>query len=437
MSEANVDDSWFVKPLGELAEPRRGITYSSEMLEAEEGLPYINMKSFNKGGGFNPDGTKTYAGVYAPSDLVGERDLLIANTDVTAGDIVGVPALLPPDIATSNVLYSHHVTRLRLNDEISVPFLYYLLCLPEYRSQMRRIARGTTVMMLDMQAIKRISIRAPKAEKMQQRIVRILSTLDEAIEQTQALVTKLQHMKAGLMHDLFSRGVTPDGRLRPRPAQAPDLYQKSRLGSIPKVWEVRPLAKLYRSPIRDFGSFASTNLITFLDSGVPFIKSEMIGAGEINWEGVMFISERVHQLLNKSHVRKGIILFSKIGSALGKAVIYDGSRGECNSNAAVAKIDIDPGKADKRFIMHFLNHDTARVQLRRIIVSLLPRINLGDIDRLLIPVPRISEQNLISERISASDSVQRIEKDRLAKLRQEKQGLMHDLLTGHVRVPID
>ncbi len=43
---------WDVKPLGQLAEARRGITYSSAMLKSEEGgLPYINMKSFLKGGG--------------------------------------------------------------------------------------------------------------------------------------------------------------------------------------------------------------------------------------------------------------------------------------------------------------------------------------------------------------------------------------------------
>ncbi len=88
--------------------------------------------------------------------------------------------MLPQDLATSNVLYSHHVARLRLNGEVSVPFLYYLLCLPEYRSQMLRIARGTTVMMLDMQALKRIPIRAPRAEDTQRRIAEILSTVDEA-----------------------------------------------------------------------------------------------------------------------------------------------------------------------------------------------------------------------------------------------------------------
>ena len=144
---------WFEKPLGELAEPRRGITYSAAMLDtAEEGLPYVNMKSFLKGGGYNREGLKRYSGAYTEQDIIGARDLLIANTDVTAGDIIGVPALLPKELMSDQVLYSHHVTRLRINGNISPEFLYYLLCLPESRSQMLRIARGTTVRSRDSRA---------------------------------------------------------------------------------------------------------------------------------------------------------------------------------------------------------------------------------------------------------------------------------------------
>ena len=40
------------------------------------------------------------------------------------------------------------------------------------------------------------------------------------------------------MHDLFTRGVTPDGNLRPTRAEAPQLYKESPLGWIPKEWEV-------------------------------------------------------------------------------------------------------------------------------------------------------------------------------------------------------
>ncbi len=60
----------------------------------------------------------------------------------------------------------------------------------------------------------------------QRRIAEILSTVDEAIEQTEALIAKYQQIKAGLMHDLFTRGVTPDGHLRPTRTQAPHLLQR-------------------------------------------------------------------------------------------------------------------------------------------------------------------------------------------------------------------
>ena len=231
---------WEQATLGELSQMRRGITYDSAQLVSEDsGIAYINMKSFLKGGGLNRDGTKTYSGTFSPSDLIESNDVLLANTDVTAGDIVGVPALLPEIMCEQPTLFSHHVTRLRLIGEVQPKFLYYLLCIPEYRYQMLRIARGTTVLMLDMKALKRIPIRFPKQHAFQNRIAEILTTIDEAIDQTEALIAKTQAIKAGLMNDLFTRGVTPDGKLRPSREEAPKLYKESPLGWIPKEWQTK------------------------------------------------------------------------------------------------------------------------------------------------------------------------------------------------------
>lgn len=49
----------------------------------------------------------------------------------------------------------------------------------------------------------------------QRKIVRILTTLDNVITQTEALIAKYQAIKQGLMHDLFTRGVDATGKLRP------------------------------------------------------------------------------------------------------------------------------------------------------------------------------------------------------------------------------
>ncbi len=61
--------------------------------------------------------------------------------------------------------------------------------------------------------------------------------MDRTIEQTESLIAKQQRIKTGLMQDFVTRGVTPDGRLRPTRAEAPHLYKESPLGWIPKEWE--------------------------------------------------------------------------------------------------------------------------------------------------------------------------------------------------------
>jgi type I restriction enzyme, S subunit len=437
MSKQELPKGWFEKPLGNLAEPRRGITYSAAMLEVEEGgLPYVNMKSFIKGGGFNRDGTKSYAGFHTPGDLVGEHDLLIANTDVTAGDIVGVPALLPEHLASSSVLFSHHVTRLRLNDEVTVPFLYYLLCLPEYRAQMLRIARGTTVLMLDMQAIKRVSIRAPKLDTTQRRITKILTTVDEAMEQTEALVGKLEQMKAGLMHDLFTRGVTPDGHLRPTRQEAPHLYHETPLGWLPKEWKPCSLLSFASSRPGSFvnGPFGSDLLTSELqDSGVPVIYVQDIKQDEYRRVSNAHVSEEKANQLSVCNVRTGDIVIGKVGDPPGLAAVYS------NAERAVITQDvirIRPAEnVVSQFMASLLNSSVGTHAIRRIIIEgTRARVSLTEFKTLLLPKPPKDEQQLIADRLSSVAAELETELTHLAKLRQQKQGLMQDLLTG--RVPV-
>lgn len=80
-------------------------------------------------------------------------------------------------------------------------------------------------------------IRIPVNKSVQCKIAQILSTIDQAIEKTESLIHKYQQIKAGLMHDLFTRGLTADGKLRPHREQAPELYQETPIGWIPKEWE--------------------------------------------------------------------------------------------------------------------------------------------------------------------------------------------------------
>ena len=73
----------------------------------------------------------------------------------------------------------------------------------------------------------------------QRKIARILSTVDDLIERTEALIAKYRAIKQGLMHDLLTRGVDASGRLRPPREEAPGLYRESAVGWVPREWETK------------------------------------------------------------------------------------------------------------------------------------------------------------------------------------------------------
>ena len=70
----------------------------------------------------------------------------------------------------------------------------------------------------------------------QRRIAEILDTADRAIGETEALISKLKHMKTGLMHDLLTRGLDERGQLRD-PDAHPEQFKETPLGRIPREWE--------------------------------------------------------------------------------------------------------------------------------------------------------------------------------------------------------
>lgn len=431
MPEASTKE-WETRPLGEIAQMRRGITYDSSQIESDDGgIAYVNMKSFLKGGGFNLQGTKAYTGPYSPADLIDPNDILIANTDVTAGDIVGVAALLPPDLRTQPALFSHHVTRFRLQHVIRSDFLYYLLCIPEYRRQMLRIARGTTVLMLDMHALKRVPVRFPKRQEAQRRIAEILSTIDDAIAHTEALIAKTQAIKAGLMQVLFTRGVTPDGKLRPPREQVPCLYKQSPLGWIPKDWEVTRIdgcgsVKLgrQRSPAQLSGRWA-----------MPYLRVANVFDGYIDSSDILTMDFTPEERRTFS-LRPGDILLNE-GQSLelvGRAAVYDRPEGEmCFQNTLIRFRPLE-GHVSSFYRWLFKRYlDSGRFMTIAKQTTSVAHLGADRFARMLCPRVSSGEQERIAAFVAVVQSAIDEDTAALGCLRQQKQGLMQDLLTGRVR----
>lgn len=317
---------------------------------------------------------------------------------------------------------------LRIKKNYNYQYLHYLLSWQHSFTQFDYMGKAHPSVIDKMYYVFDVSLTEQK------KIAMILSTLDDAIAITQALIDKHEAIKEWMMHDLFSRGIDPQTwELRPHPDQAPHLYKESELWLIPKEWEVEKMEKILKSPLRDFGSFAMTNLIDFVDDWIPFIKSEIVFNDEIRFDNISFITEKVHKLLYKSWVYPKNILLTKIG-AIGRVAYYDGRYWIVNSNAATVKIDLDSDKVEIEFYTIYLQSRQIKRYFELNVISTPPRVNLADIKNMPIPyLSNIEQQQIANNLRLINKKIQKI-KNKKQKLLLQKQGLMHDLLSGKVRV---
>jgi type I restriction enzyme S subunit len=289
-----------------------------------------------------------------------------------------------------------------------------------------------------LSTLKKIPLRAP-APGEQARIGEIIRVFDEAFDQTEALITKTQQIKAGLMHDLFTRGVTPDGKLRPPRDEAPQLYTESPLGWIPKGWSAGHLSGKCangRAHIKTGPFGSSLKLEHWVEDGRPVITIGALGEGEFIHSELLHVSEATAERLRQYQLDVGDVVFSRVADVGRSAVIRGEQRGWIMSSNLM-RISLDQAEVDALFLQAQLAYGSKVRQQIRSLVNAGGRdvANSQILNRLSFAWPPIPEQMSIVEHFEALESERRTNIENLGKLRQLKHGLMYDLLAGHVRVP--
>jgi type I restriction enzyme, S subunit len=195
-------------------------------------------------------------------------DILIEKSGGSPDQPVGRVAFFNKEADNKIYSFSNFLQLLRVSEKFDCKFVYYLFSFLYFSGCVYRYQQQTTgIINLKLENYLNEKVKIPFAIDEQQKIRSILSTIDQTIAQTEALIQKYQQIKAGLMHDLFTRGITPDGKLRPPREQAPELYRESAIGWIPKEWRiglVRDLGNIklgrQRSPIQHSGKWTTPYL---------------------------------------------------------------------------------------------------------------------------------------------------------------------------------
>jgi type I restriction enzyme S subunit len=259
----------------------------------------------------------------------------------------------------------------------------------------------------------------------------ILKVIDGAIERTESLVAKYQQIKAGLMHDLFTRGVTPDGKLRPPREQAPELYHRTKIGWLPKDWKVKPLRDLtIKIADRDHTT------PVYLEDGVIMVSpTNLIDDEGIDFAACRKISFRDHTInRKKTDIQAGDLILHRIGAGLGAVRLVTAGMPDFSILHSMALVRPSHSIVSAEFLLWSFRTHPVRLQIDIGTQSIgVPDLGLDKIGSLMFPVAPHNEQMMIASSLRAQMEACNAERGRLIKLRQQKHGLMHDLLTGKVR----
>ena len=314
--------------------------------------------------------------------------------------------------------------------KVDAKWLYYSLA----AFDLTKLNEATGVPSINRDWLYRVKLGSDEFDG-QRRISEILSTVDEAIEQTEALIAKYQQVKAGLMHDLFTRGVSPDGRLRPTYKQAPHLYKESPLGWIPKEWGVVTVRECgsvklgrQRSPDQFSGRWTT-----------PYLRVANVFDGFIDYSDILEMDFTPDERRTFS-VQQGDILLNE-GQSLelvGRCAIFNGpDEVFCFQNTLVRFRTFDRQYPPfYRFLFKWFLDCRLFIRIAKQTTS-VAHLGADRFSKMYCVSVPYEEQIRISDRLAALQARLDTDSAHAAKLRQQKHGLMQDLLSGRVPVKVE
>ncbi|MEY4588609.1 MAG: hypothetical protein RL497_685 [Pseudomonadota bacterium] len=354
--------------------------------------------------------------------------------------LVGYPgevAIVPSSLKGANI--ARQAALIRLKNEVCNTFVMYYLLSESGKYFLFEKSTGSAQQVINLADLKYVKVILPPMSQ-QQKIAKILTAVDNLIEQTQALIDKYTAIKQGMMADLFTRGIdlsgTPEtnpnhGQLRPSFEEAPELYKETELGWVPREWRTVSLGEIAEkitSGSRDWAAY-------YADSGDLFVRISNLTREHINfrWDSVKYVDIGGGSEGERTRLLDGDILIS-ITADLGiVGVVPKGfERAYINQHTALVRL---VSQCNPRFTGNYLSSHSGQVQFEKYNdTGAKAGLNLPTIASLKCLFPSLNEQAEISKIIDALDSKVSIQKVELSKHEMVKKGLMQDLLTGKVQV---
>ena len=380
--------------------------------------------------GKSPKGIQVDSSVYPIFGTGGHVGYAIKPLFKAPGIIVGRKGTLGNPIFAPDDFWAIDTTYAVLpKSGVDAKWIYYNLL----NYDLSRLNEATGVPSINRDYLYQISFCYLEPEE-QRAIADILTTVDDAIEQTEALIRKHQRIKQGLMQDLLTRGVDENGELRSRIELAPFLYKQNNGQWIPNEWTIKTIGNL--STYVGSGITPKGGSEIYVSEGVMFIRSQNVTFEGLLLNDVAYIDDKIHRSMCRSEIFPYDVLLNITGASIGRCCVFPEGLGKANVNQHVCAIRFaSPDYYDANYLSYVLSSWIGQSQIDKFNAGGNHQgLNYQQLRSFQIPWPEKKEIKTIVDILKRNDELITIEKNNHLKLLSLKQGLMQDLLTGKVRV---
>jgi type I restriction enzyme S subunit len=255
--------------------------------------------------------------------------------------------------------------------------------------------------------VQQIPIDLPKVEE-QDKIIEILSSLDDKIDLLHRNNNTLEQLAETLFRQWFVE-------------EAEESWEEVTLGSL--------CIKITK------GTTPTTMGKPFVELGINFIKAESLNEfGGFIKNKFSFIDESTYDLLKRSQIKEGDILFT-IAGTIGRTAIVTSSILPANTNQAVAIIRVDNEKINQTFMKYVMKSDYIKeIMETKIVHAVQPNLSLGEISDTKIKLPpkwKLDKFKLVGQNLQ--DKINH-NNEHIQQLENLRDTLLPKLMSGAVRV---
>lgn len=141
----------------------------------------------------------------------------------------------------------------------------------------------------------------------------------------------------------------------------------------------------------------------YVPVGTPILTVEHLGDNRIIHQDLPRVSDYDKERLSKYTLRKGDIVFSRVGSVDRRALVREAEEGWLFSGRCL-RVRPDPNKIDPGYLSYFFGWASFKEYIRAIAVgATMPSLNTQILSDVIVPYPSLSEQRTIAHILGTLD----------------------------------